>query len=73
MNKEKVILSNGKEFQVESAKVKHILSANKMYKDEFEKEVYIVSCCTGCGMDEIEELETSDYSLLVKTVFKLGK
>ncbi len=73
MEKEKVTLSSGEVWEIETCKVKHILKSNKIYKDDLEKEVYIVSICSGKGMDEVEELDTQDYALLVKAVFKLGK
>lgn len=69
----KVILSDNREIEVKPAKVGMVSKAQKMYKDEFEKEMYIVSQCSFLGMDEVEELELSDYQKLVAAVFKLGK
>ena len=69
----KVILSDKREIEIKPAKVGMVSKAQKMYKDEFEREMYIVSQCASIGMDEVEELELSDYQKLVAAAFNLGK
>lgn len=69
----KVILSDNREIEVKPAKVGMVSNAQKLYKDEFEREIYIVSQCSSLGMNEVEELELSGYQKLVAAVFKLGK
>lgn len=69
----KVILSDKREIEVKPAKVGMVSNAQKIYKTDYEREMYIVSQCTSMGMDEIEDLELSDYQKLVAAVFKLGK
>ena len=69
----KVILSDKREIEVKPAKVGMVSNAQKMYKEEFEREMYIVSQCSSLGMDEVEDLELSDYQKLVAAAFKLGK
>lgn len=69
----KVILLDNREIEVNPAKVGMVSKAQKLYKDEFEREIYVVSQCASLGMDEIEDLELSDYQKLVAAAFKLGK
>lgn len=69
----KIILSDNREIEVKPAKVGMVSNAQKMYKTDYEREMYIVSQCASIGMDEVEELELSDYQKLVAAAFKLGK
>lgn len=69
----KVILSDKREIEVKTAKVGMVSNAQKIYKTDYEREMYIVSQCTSMGMDEIEDLELTDYQKLLEVVFRLGK
>ena len=69
----KVILSDNREIEVKPAKVGMVSNAQKIYKTDYEREMYIVSQCTSMGMDEIEDLELTAYQKLLEVVFRLGK
>lgn len=69
----KVILNDGKEIEVKPAKVGMVNNSYKLYKEEYEREVYVVAQCASMGMDEIEELELDDYRKMLNEAFKLGK
>lgn len=69
----KVILSDNREIEVKKATVGMLKTSQQLYKSEIDREIYVVSQCSGLEMPAVEELELSDYKLLVTSVFDMGK